>query len=242
MALKSAFSALKTRLSSEERRGRETSAEAEAARRDAQRAEEELAAAQSELASRPSLQSFEQLTEAKEAWGQERQVLIDRLRRGDDPQRPNGVVILFDAANLGAGARALGGHLDFAALRERLAAGRPLRACVAFAVAAPGPERERFAAALQAAGIKVRFKQAQTFSDGSRKADWDIAIAIEALAWAGRAEAVVIASGDGDFLPLIAALRGRETSLEAAAWPGRVNAEWRASTANFHTLSNADLL
>ena len=132
--------------------------------------------------------------------------------------------------------------MDFAGLKNRLAGGRTVRRALAFAVADPGPERSRFEDALRAAHIEVRWKQARVYTDGSSKADWDVALAVEALAWAGRAETVIIASGDGDFLPLIDALRPRGTTLEAAGWPGRTHTEWRDTVERFHALDQGDLL
>ena len=47
----------------------------------------------------------------------------------------------------------------------------------------------------------MRWKAKQTFADGTTKADWDVGLAVTAMQWAGRAATVIIASGDGDFLP-----------------------------------------
>ncbi len=176
----------------------------------------------------------------QQAWRQERTALVQRADQNDDS--PHGVVLLFDAANLGAGARQAGGHVDFAALSQRLLAGRPMRRSVAFAVADPGPERERFETALRNAGIDVRWKQTQVFADGSTKADWDVGLAVEAMRWAGRAETVVVVSGDGDFLPLIDALKTRGTSVEAAGWQGRTHTTWRQAVTSFTDLDGQDLI
>jgi uncharacterized LabA/DUF88 family protein len=180
------------------------------------------------------------LLNEKQAWQHERQLLQQRIKDGDTPR--DGVVLLIDAANIGAGARALGGHADFASICKRLLGGRSMRRCIAFAVADKGDERGRFESALQQAGVDVLWKEKQRFADGSVKADWDVGVAVAAMQWAGRAETLIIVSGDGDYLPLIAALKAQGTRLEAAGFEGRSNAEWQQSVACFTLLDAQDLM
>ena len=117
-----------------------------------------------------------------------------------------------------------------------------MRRCIAFAVADKGDERGRFESALQQAGVDVLWKEKQRFADGSVKADWDVGVAVAAMQWAGRAETLIIVSGDGDYLPLIPALKAQGTRLEAAGFKGRSNAEWQQSVACFTLLDAQDLM
>jgi uncharacterized LabA/DUF88 family protein/prefoldin subunit 5 len=180
------------------------------------------------------------LLDEKKAWQHERQLLQQRIKDGDTPRQ--GVVLLIDAANIGAGARALGGDANFAAICKRLLGARSMRRCIAFAVADKGDERGRFESALQQAGIEVLWKDKQRFADGTVKADWDVGVAVAAMQWAGRAETVIIVSGDGDYLPLIPALNAQGTALEAAGWEGRSNAQWQQAVASFTLLDASDLM
>ena len=152
------------------------------------------------------------------------------------------MVVLFDAANLGAGARAAGGNLDFIAVLKRLLNDRPLRHAVAFAVAPKGHDRQRFEAHLRQAAIHVQWKEKQEFADGTTKADWDVGLAITAMQWAGRAETMIIASGDGDFLPLIDVLKSHGTQLEVAGWPGRIHKAWEQQANKLTLLDTQDLM
>ena len=43
----------------------------------------------------------------------------------------------------------------------------------------------------------------QIFYSGLKKADWDVGLAVDAIRLAPSLDAVVIVSGDGDYLPLI---------------------------------------
>jgi len=217
-----------------EARCAELGAEVDEARSAGERAEQALATA-------PTEAMLEDLRRAQADWRHERQVLLERIGRGSD-EAPEGLVVLFDVANLSAGGRAAGGQVDFPALLHRLAAGRPVRRAIAFAVGTPGEGSDRFENALRRADISVRWKRPVTHADGTVKADWDVAIAVEALSLAGRAATVVIGSGDGDFLPLIAALSARGTGMEAAGWPGRTQHDWAEAVDRFSELGASDLL
>jgi uncharacterized LabA/DUF88 family protein len=46
-------------------------------------------------------------------------------------------------------------------------------------------------------------KGLQIFSDGAKKADWDVGLAIDAVKLAPKLDTVILATGDGDFVPLI---------------------------------------
>ena len=177
-------------------------------------------------------------SKAQEAWQKERHALMNKK----DQQAPQGVVILFDAANLGAGARAAGGNLDFTAVLKRLVDGRTLRHAVAFAVAPRGDERQRFENRLRQAAIQVQWKEKQVFDDGTTKADWDVGLAVVAMQWAGRAETIIIASGDGDFLPLIEALKAQGTQVEVAGWPGRIHKAWEEHANKLTLLDSQDMM
>ena len=171
------------------------------------------------------------------AWQRERHALLNK-----EQQAPHGVVVLFDAANLGAGARAAGGNLDFVSVLKRLVRGRQLRHAQAFAVAPKGAERQRFELLLRQAAIHVQWKEKQVFSDGSSKADWDVGLAVAAMQWAGRVETIILASGDGDFLPLVDALKRQGTQLEVAGWPGRIHQAWEQQAHQVTLFDSQDLI
>ena len=43
----------------------------------------------------------------------------------------------------------------------------------------------------------------QVFNTGFKKADWDVGLAVDAIRLAPSLDAVVLVSGDGDYLPLV---------------------------------------
>jgi uncharacterized LabA/DUF88 family protein len=147
-----------------------------------------------------------------------------QLARGDAPLRPatGRVGVFVDEANLSASARRdLDSRLDYRALIESLVGDRPRACAVAFVVDAPEtpPQKHQgFVTRLREQGWDVREKRAKVRADGSRKADWDMGIAMEILDVVDDIDVVVLGSGDGDFLPLVRRLRRLGKRVEIAAF------------------------
>ncbi len=118
------------------------------------------------------------------------------------------VVVLADAQNLYHSAKHLhGATVNFKALLEAAVAGRQLARALAYVVKSALTEEATFFSALDKSGWEVHSKDLQIFADGSKKADWDVGLAVDAIAMAEKVDVVVILSGDGDFVPLIEYLR-----------------------------------
>jgi len=55
----------------------------------------------------------------------------------------------------------------------------------------------------------------RTFADGSKKADWDVGMSLDAVTLADHVDAVVLCTGDGDFSRLCSHLRHEGVRVEA---------------------------
>ncbi len=131
----------------------------------------------------------------------------------------DGVMVLLDQANLAASAHAVFNRkVNFAALLERLAAGRKVRRAVAFVVDNGGTQFEAFCDTLRRAGWELRVKKTKHFRNGRTKADWDMGLAVDAIEHHDKAETLVLVSGDGDFAPLVRLLKRRGLQVEVAAF------------------------
>jgi uncharacterized LabA/DUF88 family protein len=80
---------------------------------------------------------------------------------------------------------------------------RTLVRAIAYVISTESGEESAFFDALTKIGIETKVKGLQIFSDGAKKADWDVGIAIDAVKLSPKLDTVIIASGDGDFVPLI---------------------------------------
>jgi uncharacterized LabA/DUF88 family protein len=132
----------------------------------------------------------------------------------------NSVAILLDQANLAATAAAVFRRkVNFAALYDRLRAGRQVVRALAFVVDNGGTAFEAFCDTLRKSGWELRVKKPKVFADGQTKADWDMGIAMEAVALRGQADTMILVSGDGDFAPLLKQLQRWGHRVEVAAFP-----------------------
>jgi hypothetical protein len=85
---------------------------------------------------------------------------------------------------------------------------------LAYVITTESGDEKNFFQALEKMGIEIKTKELQTFVDGSKKADWDVAIAVDAIRIASRVDTVVIVSGDGDFVPLAQHLKQMGVQVE----------------------------
>jgi uncharacterized LabA/DUF88 family protein len=82
-----------------------------------------------------------------------------------------------------------------------------------------GRSEASFFDALEKSGIQLRVKDLQIFAGGAKKADWDVGLAVDTIRMAPSLDVIILATGDGDFLPLIEYLKwGMGKDVEVAAF------------------------
>lgn len=127
-----------------------------------------------------------------------------------NPNQPLGqrVGIFVDVSNLYHSARNLyKAKVNFGAVLKSVVSGRQLIRAVAYVVSADLPEEKGFFEALHRAGFEVRQKDLQVFAGGAKKGDWDVGITVDAITLAQKLDVVILATGDGDYIPLLNYLR-----------------------------------
>lgn len=123
-------------------------------------------------------------------------------------QKEQRVGIFIDAQNLYHTAKNIYKRkVNFANVVKDALCGRKLVRSIAYVITTESEDEKSFLEALNKAEIETKAKDLQIFYDGSKKADWDIGLAIDAVTMAPKLDAVVIVSGDGDFVPLCEYLR-----------------------------------
>ncbi len=119
------------------------------------------------------------------------------------------VGIFIDTQNLYHGAKNLyRSKVNFQNIISDILAERDLIRSIAYVINTDSIEEQNFFDALEKIGIETKIKDIQIFSSGSKKADWDVGLAIDAIRMAPKLDVVIIASGDGDFVHLIQYLQG----------------------------------
>ena len=137
------------------------------------------------------------------------------------------VGIFIDTQNLYHSAKNLyHARVNFGNVLKDALANRRLVRALAYAVTTESGEEKAFFEALSKVGIEMRLKELQVFAGGAKKADWDVGLAVDAIAAAPKLDTVILFTGDGDFVPLVHYLQmhsgcqvevvsfGRSTSLK----------------------------
>jgi uncharacterized LabA/DUF88 family protein len=147
------------------------------------------------------------------------------------------VAVFVDVQNMFYAARQLyGSKLNFARLLDYIARDRPLVRALAYVVQTPEIDQSNFLAMLRSNGYEVRSKDLKQRPDGSAKGDWDMGLALDALAISDRLDVVAIVSGDGDFVDLVNFLKARGVRVEVYSFPYSTAEELRYAATEYYQM------
>jgi uncharacterized LabA/DUF88 family protein len=125
------------------------------------------------------------------------------------------VAILIDTQNLYHSAKNLyKAKVNFGAVVEAALGGRKLIRALSYVVNTESGEEAPFFEALEKVGIEIKTKDLQIFYGGAKKADWDVGLAVDAIKLAQKVDSIVLASGDGDFVPLVEYVKSQGCQVE----------------------------
>ena len=119
------------------------------------------------------------------------------------------VAVFVDVQNLYYSAKHLyNARLNFKKLLDKAVNKRRLVRAIAYVIKSDtNKDEQSFFDAIANIGFEVKSKELQIFSGGAKKGDWDVGIAIDAIELAPKVDVIVLASGDGDFIPLVQHLK-----------------------------------
>ncbi len=148
------------------------------------------------------------------------------------------VGVFIDTQNLYHSARNLyQARVNFGAVLKEAVAGRRLVRAVAYVITTEAGDEKNFFEALTKLGIETKTKDLQIFSGGSKKADWDVGLAVDVIKMAPRIDCAVIASGDGDFIPLVEYLQIMGVQVEVVSFGKSTSGKLREAVDDFLDLS-----
>jgi len=131
------------------------------------------------------------------------------------------VAVLVDVQNMYHSAKNLyGARLNFKEVLGVAVGQRKLIRAVAYTTKTETPEEKTFFDALAKTGFEVKTKDLQIFPGGLKKGNWDVDIVIDAIKFSNSVDAIVLVTGDGDFVPLVEYLKlnkGIQTEVIAFA-------------------------
>jgi uncharacterized LabA/DUF88 family protein len=148
------------------------------------------------------------------------------------------VGVLIDTQNIYHSAKNLyHAKANFGAILKEVLDGRVLVRAIAYVATTETGEEKSFFDALSKVGIETRTKPLQIFIGGAKKANWDIDLAMDAVKLANKLDAIIIASGDGDFVSLVEYLQNTHgTQVEVVAFGKSSSAKLIESADDFFDL------
>ena len=121
------------------------------------------------------------------------------------------VGVFIDTQNIYHSAKNLyHSKVNFGQIVKDAVGDRSLIRAVAYVITTEAGDEKAFFEALTKMGIETKTKDLQIFGSGAKKADWDVGLAIDAVKLAPKLDAVILVTGDGDFIPLVQYLQVNE--------------------------------
>lgn len=148
------------------------------------------------------------------------------------------VAVFIDAQNLYHTARHLYRQkVNFGKVVEEAVGERSLIRALAYVITTESGDEQNFFEALEKVGIEVKSKDLQIFAGGSKKADWDVGLAVDAIRMAPKLDSIIIISGDGDFIPLVEYLQINEgCQVEVVSFGKSTSGKLKEICDDFHDL------
>jgi len=150
------------------------------------------------------------------------------------------VGIFIDTQNLYHTAKNLyHARVNFGQVVKDALGDRSLIRAVAYVITTEAGDEKAFFEALTKMGIEAKTKDLQIFAGGSKKADWDVGMAIDAVKLAPKLDAVVLVTGDGDFVPLVEYLQMHSgCQVEAVSFGKSTSSKLREAVDDFIDLDH----
>jgi len=151
------------------------------------------------------------------------------------------VGIFIDAQNLyHSGKNLYHSKVNFGQIVKDALDGRKLVRAIAYVIKTESGEESAFFDALVKMGIETKIKDLQIFSSGAKKADWDVGLAIDAVKLSPKLDAVILITGDGDFVPLVEYLQMNQgCQVEVVSFGKSTSAKLIDATDHFMDLDEA---
>lgn len=154
-------------------------------------------------------------------------------------QKDQRVGVFIDTQNLYHSAKNLyKARVNFGNIVKDAVGDRRLVRALAYVISTESGDEKNFFEALTKMGIETKTKDLQIFAGGAKKADWDVGLAVDVIKMAPKLDAVVLVTGDGDFVPLVEYLQNTfGIQVEVSSFGKSTSGKLRESVDDFSDLS-----
>lgn len=149
------------------------------------------------------------------------------------------VGVFIDVQNMYYSAKNLfGAKVSFGNILTEAVGGRKLIRAIGYVVSTESKEEQPFFDALNNLGIETKQRPLQIFWGGEKKADWDVGLTVDAIRLSNSLDAIILVSGDGDFLPLVEYLKYNQgKQVEVMAFGENTSSKLKEVADDFTDLS-----
>ncbi len=152
------------------------------------------------------------------------------------------VAVFVDVQNMYHSAKkTYGRNLSYAKMLRACVRNRRLARAFAYVIDRDGVEQTSFVDHLQYCGFQVKKRSVIERMDGSRKAEWELAIAMDMISVADKVDAIIVVSGNGVFADVVPYLRAKGVRVEACAFRESLSDVLREAVDWYHLLSEDHL-
>ena len=133
--------------------------------------------------------------------------------------RRQNVAVFVDVQNMYHSAKkTFGTNLSYAKMLRACVRNRRLVRAQAYVIEREGQEQSAFTDHLHYCGFEVKRRPVVERADGTRKAEWELTMAMDMMAMADKVESIIIVSGNGIFADIIPDLKAKGVKVEACAF------------------------
>jgi len=153
------------------------------------------------------------------------------------------IALFVDSQNLYYSARmGYAAKVNYEKLLRLITENRQLVKAYAYIVQPPDGDVKPFATSLERFGYVVKIKDVRTRLDGSAKANWDMGMALDILSILDSVDTIILASGDGDFVPLVDFIKLKNKRVEIYAFSDNTAYDLKEKADKFEPLGENVIL
>ncbi|HEX9795250.1 MAG TPA: NYN domain-containing protein [Planctomycetota bacterium] len=148
------------------------------------------------------------------------------------------VAVFVDVQNMYHSAKkTFGSNLSYARMLRHCVRNRRLVRGIAYVIEREGIDQISFLDHLRYCGLEVRRREVIERIDGSRKAEWELGIAVDMLRIAEKVDVIIIVSGNGVFADIVPMLQAKGVKVECCAFRESMSEVLGRSVDQYHALS-----